>query len=213
MTKKVVFKLSSNYVAGATSGILVGEFNHWDNNKGIALTKLEDGTMMAEVELAGGKSYEYRYLLNDGRWVNDDNAKKFVNAYGMTIENCIVEVVADKKEKAAKAPAKKAAPTAKKASEKKPVVVKKEATEQPKQDLTKILGVTAKVAQLFQSEGVATYKDLGRCTMKQILLILETAAIDKKVKHATTWAKQAKMAAANKWEELSAYQAEIKSTK
>jgi hypothetical protein len=213
MTKKVVFKLSSNYVAGATSGILVGEFNHWDVNKGISLTKLEDGTMMAEVDLADGKAYEYRYLLNDGRWVNDDNAKKFVNAYGMTIENCIVEVPSEKKGKVTKAPTNKAATPPKKSTEKTTADSKKETPEQLKPDFTKVLGINTKIAQLFQSEGVNTYKELGSCTMKQILLILTPAALDKKAKYATTWAKQAKLAAANKWDELNAYQTEIKSSK
>lgn len=212
MTKKVQFKLSSNNVAGATSGILVGEFNGWDINKGIAMQRLEDGSMVAEVDLADGKAYEYRYLLNDGRWVNDDNAKKFVSAYGMTIENCIVEVAKEKKDKAVKASAKKSA-TPKKSSDKNTTVAAKTLVIEAKQDLTKILGVNAKAAQLFQSEGVKTYKDLGGCTMKQILLILSSADLDKKVKHATSWAKQAKLAAANKWEELAAYQSELKSTK
>jgi hypothetical protein len=37
-----------------------------------SVAKKEDGSMFAEVALVAGKSYQYRYLLNDGRWVNDN---------------------------------------------------------------------------------------------------------------------------------------------
>ncbi len=102
MTTKVTFKLPSEFVANASDGVLVGEFNNWNPAEGVQLQKKEDGSMFAEVALVAGKSYQYRYLLNDGRWVNDNNNTTWSDVYGQPVENCVVNVpVVEKKEKAA----------------------------------------------------------------------------------------------------------------
>ena len=92
MTTKVAFKLPASHVAGAEEGILLGEFNDWNTAEGIYLQKQEDGSMIAELSLTAGQSYQYRYLLSDGRWVNDENAKTFSDVFGHSIENCIIDV-------------------------------------------------------------------------------------------------------------------------
>jgi hypothetical protein len=110
MATKVTFELAANIVAEATSGILVGEFNNWDFNNGISLKRQKDGSMKASVELENGKTYEYRYFLNDGRWVNDDRADRYSHVSGYNVENCIVSVPAIEKAapvKAVKAETKK----------------------------------------------------------------------------------------------------------
>ena len=94
MAKKVMFTLSAEVVGEATSGLLLGEFNNWDYNAGIELEKQIDGSMKATVLLEGGKKYEYRYLLNDGRWVNDQSAHQYVHISGLQVENCVI-LVAD----------------------------------------------------------------------------------------------------------------------
>jgi hypothetical protein len=134
MAKKVTFTLSAEVVGEATSGLLLGEFNNWDYSEGINLEKQKDGTMKATASLEPGKRYEYRYLLNDGRWVNDDSAEHFVHISGFHVENCVITVAeetkkATTKEKVAKvaAPAKEKVAVAKKAApakEKAPVVKK-----------------------------------------------------------------------------------------
>lgn len=110
MTTKVTFKLPSEFVANASDGVLVGEFNNWNPAEGVQLKKEDDGSMFAEIALIAGKSYQYRYLLNDGRWVNDYNTTTSSDIYGNTVENCLVNVpVAEKKKTAAKVAAPKAA--------------------------------------------------------------------------------------------------------
>ena len=94
MAKKVMFTLSAEVVGEATSGLLLGEFNNWDYNAGIELEKQIDGSMKATALLEGGKKYEYRYLLNDGRWVNDQSAHQYVHISGLQVENCVI-LVAD----------------------------------------------------------------------------------------------------------------------
>lgn len=93
-SKKIDFLIPAEVAAGATSGILLGEFNNWDSNKGVALKQQKDGSLKASLSLQSG-SYEYRYLLNDGRWVNDTQASKYNYNTEFAIENCVVEVVAD----------------------------------------------------------------------------------------------------------------------
>lgn len=92
MAKKVTFTLSAEVVGEATSGLLLGEFNNWDYNDGISLTKQKDGSMKATASLEAGKRYEYRYLLNDGRWVNDQSADHYVHISGFHVENCVINV-------------------------------------------------------------------------------------------------------------------------
>ncbi len=132
MAKKVTFTLSAEVVGAATSGLLLGEFNNWNYNDGINLKKQKDGTMTATASLEPGKRYEYRYLLNDGRWVNDHSAAHYVHISGFQVENCVINVeeetqAAPAKEKVAKVVAEKVKPAAKKAApakEKAPVAKK-----------------------------------------------------------------------------------------
>ncbi len=216
MAKKVSFKLASNYVGEATAAFVVGEFNNWNVAEGIQMEKAEDGSMVAEILLTPGKTYEYRYLLNDGRWVNDDNEKKTADAFGHVVENCVVSIpaAAEKPKKVIKVAAPKAenvkvkvvAAKAEKNTKAEKAVKEKVASD----DLTKIKGVTKKIEAVLQADGIMTFNDLGKCTMKKLLLILESASLNNKTKFHTTWSKQAKLAAADKWEALAALQEEIK---
>ncbi len=146
MSKKITFTLPAEVVGEATSAILLGEFNNWDYNEGVALKKKKDGSMEASISLEAGKSYQYRYLLNDGRWVNDHSADHYEHISGLHVENCVVNVAEEtpkapaKEKKAAepkaKAPAKKAAPAkAKDAAVKAPAPAKAPAKPKaPKKD-------------------------------------------------------------------------------
>ena len=96
MAKKVSFVLSAEVVGEATSGLLLGEFNDWNYNDGINLEKQKDGSMKASATLEAGKTYEYRYLLNDGRWVNDQSADHYVHISGLHVENCVINIPVEK---------------------------------------------------------------------------------------------------------------------
>ncbi len=198
MTTKVSFTLPAELVGEANTGILIGEFNNWNPQEGIYLQKLEDGSMMAELALTAGKTYEYRYLLSDGRWVNDSSTKKFSDLYGYAVENCVV-IVPEVEEKIL---VKKAKATKKT----KEVIVSTD-------DLTKIEGINKKIAALFAGEQIKTYKDLGKCTIKKLQLILDGAGDKFSDYNPATWPKQAKLAAAGKWDELAKWQEELKAIK
>ncbi len=197
MTKKVLFSLAPEFVANASDGILVGEFNNWNIEEGIHLQKQEDGSMKAELVLTAGKTYEYRYLLNDGRWVNDYNEKKFSDVFGNSVENCVLTVPAP----------------VKKTTVAKPKVVKKEKAIVQADDLTKIEGIGKKVAALLNKENINTYKDLAKCSVKKLQLILETAGNKFDIHDPATWPKQAKSAASGDWDTLNKLQEELKGGK
>ena len=192
MSVKVDFYLKASRVQSASGGFLVGDFNKWDVNKGIPLILNEDGSLSGTLNLAPGKKYEYRYLLSDGRWENDENPKVLKNAYGQMVENCIV----DTKQ------------ISKKQSKSESVV---ENSKKNPEDLKKIIGITPKIQTLLKSESITTYQELGKCTIKKLLIILDIVNNKKKIDYYTTWAKQAKLAAAGKWDELSALQKKIES--
>ena len=92
MSRKVTFTLPAEVVANATSGIILGEFNNWDDTRATSLKKQKDGSMKATLTLEAGRTYQYRYLLNDGRWVNDHTADNFVHVGGYNVENCVITV-------------------------------------------------------------------------------------------------------------------------
>jgi hypothetical protein len=128
MAQKITFSLAPEIVADATEGLLLGDFNNWLKEDGVKLKKQKDGSLKATLNLEPG-TYQYRYFLNDGRWVNDGNAVgyNFVGEYG--VDNCVISIAAEevketvakgelvaaaipapKKSASPKAPAKAAAP-------------------------------------------------------------------------------------------------------
>ncbi len=90
MTKKITFTLAAQVIDNATSALLLGDFNNWDLNSGSVMTLQKDGSLKATINLEFGKTYQYRYLLNTGTWINDENAAEFVPTY--QIQNCVITI-------------------------------------------------------------------------------------------------------------------------
>lgn len=202
MMTKVRFTLPASNISDAAECILVGEFNNWNPGEGIVLQREEDGSMKAELELAGGREYQYRYLLSNGRWVNDDGEKVVTDVYGYSVENCIIrvpETIQKSKVKTVKAEKSKAAAKAK--------------TEIVKDDLTKVEGIGKKIEVLLNKSGISSYKQLSKSTVKKLKQILEEAGSKFSLHDPGTWPKQAKLAAAGKWDELAVLQKELKGGK
>ncbi len=92
MTTKVKFTLPLASIIGTTECILLGEFNNWNPAEGIVMKVDKDGSLYAEVELPAGQEFQYRYLLGNGSWVNDNADKVVAEAYGYPVENCVVRI-------------------------------------------------------------------------------------------------------------------------
>lgn len=122
MTKNITFTLPAEALEGASEAFLLGDFNNWNPENAPKLEKQKDGSFKTVAKLEEGKTYEYRFLLNDGRWVNDYNAQSYTNVQGMHVDNCVITVPVTKKAKPAKAATKvkeeKKAPAAVKTAKK-----------------------------------------------------------------------------------------------
>jgi hypothetical protein len=122
MAQKITFTVSAEIVDNATSGILLGDFNNWEFEKGIALKQQKDGSLKTTVALESG-TYQYRYFLSDGRWVNDGNADAYVYSEEFFVDNCVINVPEE-----APKPSKKASAKPAPLVEETPVARKKAAT-------------------------------------------------------------------------------------
>lgn len=198
MSKKVKFILAAEIVANATECLLLGEFNNWDKENGFTLKKSKDGSFQTTVDLEEGRTYEYRYLLNDGRWVNDGNAQHYNPVPGLYIDNCVITVPAE-------------APKLTKSKSKANGVngVEKAIAD----DLTKIEGIGKKIAGILKEQQILSFADLAKATPKKLKAILDNSGTNLKLADPATWPKQSKLAAAGKWEELKELQETLKGGK
>ncbi len=77
---RVTFRLPAEVQSGSAS--LVGEFNEW-NTESTPMRKLKSGDFSVTISLETGRSYRYRYLLDDENWDNDWEAEAYVeNKFG-----------------------------------------------------------------------------------------------------------------------------------
>lgn len=77
---RVTFKYENE--ENAASAVLAGEFNGWSLYE-TPMKKLKDGSFSATLSLPAGQSYRFRYVLDGGVWVNDNDADGYApNEYG-----------------------------------------------------------------------------------------------------------------------------------
>ncbi|MEL7421738.1 MAG: 50S ribosomal protein L27 [Bacteroidota bacterium] len=73
-------------------------------------------------------------------------------------------------------------------------------------DLKMVEGVGPKIEGLLHAGGIMTWEDLANAPTEKVQQILDEAGPRYRMHQPTTWAKQARLAADGKWEELVAYQ-------
>jgi predicted flap endonuclease-1-like 5' DNA nuclease len=76
-------------------------------------------------------------------------------------------------------------------------------------DLTVIEGIGPKINDLFKQNGLKTFADVASATVPQMRKILDAGGARFRIANPSTWAKQAKLAASNKWTELKKLQDEL----
>lgn len=74
---KVTFAVPAAVVEGATKVAVVGEFNQWDASAHI-LKKQKTGEFKATIELPVAQEIQFRYVVDDQTWLNDEEADKMV---------------------------------------------------------------------------------------------------------------------------------------
>ncbi len=80
------------------------------------------------------------------------------------------------------------------------------AHDKPADDLTKIEGIGPKISQILSNEGITTFAALAETEESRLEAILEAAGSRFSLAEPETWPEQAALAAAGKWDELTALQ-------
>ena len=73
---KVRFKLEPDEASGAECAYIVGSFNNWDEASH-PMKRNKNGSFSLEMELPKGADVSFRYLLGDGRWLNERQATEY----------------------------------------------------------------------------------------------------------------------------------------
>lgn len=82
---KVTFLLPSEFEAEQV--VLAGEFTGWAPTQ--PLRRQKDGSWRTTVDLEPGREYQFRYVVDGQRWVNDPDADRYApNPHGE--ENSVV---------------------------------------------------------------------------------------------------------------------------
>jgi 1,4-alpha-glucan branching enzyme len=85
---KVTFRIPKEKALEASKATIVGDFNEWKEEVN-PMQKLKSGDFTLTLELAPKQSYQFRYLLNQSVWINDESADGYVsNTFGE--ENSVI---------------------------------------------------------------------------------------------------------------------------
>ena len=215
---KVTFTLPKEAAEGTQEVKILGDFNEWSWEKGAPM-KVVKNEYQAVLQLATGRSYQFRDMMDRDRWENDHQADAYVpNEFGGDNSVLVLE--------ATPAPDKKATTTKKAAAPKKTAAPKKVAAPvktakkaaAPKaapaaDDLKKIEGIGPKIETLFNEAGITTFDGLAKAKKKALTDILAAAGPRFKMHDPATWTQQAKLAAKGEWDKLAKLQEELKGGK
>lgn len=89
---KATFTLPVEAAPTAEKVAIVGEFNEWNTENGIAMKKQKNGLFKATVELDTNKEYQFRYLIDGETWENDWEADNYI-ATPFGTENSVVSTL------------------------------------------------------------------------------------------------------------------------
>jgi len=88
---KVTFRLPKKAARGSRQVFLVGDFNAWSHTAN-PMQRLKSGEFKLIMELAPKREYQYRYLLDNGQWINDWDADKYIYSTFGKCDNSVVAV-------------------------------------------------------------------------------------------------------------------------
>ena len=77
---KVTFSMDKEAVLGAGKVDLLGEFNNWNTAEPVKMKKLKNGTFKVTIDLPSETEFQFKYLLDGEKWINDDSADKYINS-------------------------------------------------------------------------------------------------------------------------------------
>ena len=75
---KVTFAVNAEEAKEANSVHVVGEFNDWSETAN-PLKKYKNGSFKAIVNMEKGTKYQFKYLIDGEKWMNDTEADSYVS--------------------------------------------------------------------------------------------------------------------------------------
>ncbi len=81
LPKRLALNVEKVYVAG--------EFNQW-NTQATPMRKLKNGDFKVTLDLESGLEYQFRYILDDHQWQNDDQPDKWTPNHYSGDENSVI---------------------------------------------------------------------------------------------------------------------------
>ena len=88
---KVTFELPRKAAPAAENVGLAGDFNGWDPQV-TPLTRKKSGDFNVTLELASGREYQFRYVIDGQTWENDWQADRYAPSEIPGVENSVVAV-------------------------------------------------------------------------------------------------------------------------
>lgn len=88
---KVTFRLPKPAAPNGKSVFIVGDFNSW-SPRVHQMNKQKNGDHTITLNLASGKEYQFRYLIDESNWENDWDADKYVKSPYGNFDNSVVVV-------------------------------------------------------------------------------------------------------------------------
>lgn len=86
---KVTFKVLKKHIGPAQSVKIIGEFNNWDLDAP-AMKKLKSGDFLFNIDLNKDQAYQFRYLVDNEKWMNDENADAYLPSPFPGIDNSVI---------------------------------------------------------------------------------------------------------------------------
>ena len=86
---RVRFKLNKKQIGPVETINLVGEFNGWHETR-TPMKKLKSGDFSLVMDLAPDRAYQFRYLVDQTRWINDEGADAYLPSPFPGVDNSVI---------------------------------------------------------------------------------------------------------------------------
>ncbi len=86
---KVTFKVLKKNIGPAQTVKIIGEFNNWDKENSY-MKKLKSGDFSYIIDLNKDTAYQFRYLVDDKKWFNDESADAYLPSPYPGIDNSVI---------------------------------------------------------------------------------------------------------------------------
>lgn len=88
---KVTWSIDKKTANGAKDINLSGSFNDWSLNEH-PMEKLKNGGFKIVMELPKDSHYQFRYVVDQTKWINEADADSFVDNELSNEQNCVVSL-------------------------------------------------------------------------------------------------------------------------